>query len=146
MVDDDSFLVNSRKVFRTFVSKDDTISVTQVGDVLRVLGLTPTEAEIQKCCEQWTDPNARLKFEEFIPMYESLNKNHSTPSMQEFIEGMGNFDREGNGTIHVSELRHLLTNCGEPLNEGQFEQLFHGQADSGGNVYVSDFVRIIMEE
>lgn len=60
MVDDDSFLVNSRKVFRTFVSKDDTISVTQVGDVLRVLGLTPTEAEIQKCCEQWTDPSKLL--------------------------------------------------------------------------------------
>ncbi|KAE9553263.1 hypothetical protein FO519_003521 [Halicephalobus sp. NKZ332] len=143
---DDSFLTNSRKVFQTFVSKDETISVAQVGDVLRVLGLSPTEAEIQKCCEQWTDPNRRLTFEEFAPIYETLNKNASTPSIQEFIEGMANFDREGNGTIHVSELRHLLTNCGEPLNERQFEQLFNGQPDSGGNVYVSDFIRIIMEE
>ena len=57
---DDSFLVNSRKVFRTFVSKDDTISVHQVGDVLRVLGLTPTEAEIQKYCEQWTNSSKLL--------------------------------------------------------------------------------------
>jgi myosin light chain 6 len=114
-------------VFAYFDTRgDEKIAVSQVGEVLRALGQNPTEAEIHKCCEHWrdsgelggrTDTNrasteTRITFEEFLPIYQSINKTRTTHSVDEFIEGLSHFDKDGNGTINVAELRHLLTTLG----------------------------------
>ena len=53
----DDNLADCREIFCYFDSKgDEKINVAQVGDVLRALGQNPTEAEIRKCCENWSDP------------------------------------------------------------------------------------------
>ena len=123
----DDQLADCREIFCYFDSKgDEKINVAQVGDVLRALGQNPTEAEIQKCCEHWTDPgeshflnlsymkftDSRISFEEFVPIYQTVNKNRSSHSLDEFVEGLSHFDKDGNGTINVAELRHLLTTLG----------------------------------
>jgi Ca2+-binding EF-hand superfamily protein len=49
------------QIFCYFDSKgDEKINVKQIGDVLRALGQNPTEAEILKCSEHWTDPGSIL--------------------------------------------------------------------------------------
>ncbi len=54
---DDGQLADCREVFCYFDSRgDEKINVKQVGDVLRALGQNPTEAEIKKCCDHWSDP------------------------------------------------------------------------------------------
>ena len=91
---------------------DEKIAVRQVGDVLRALGQNPNEAEIRKCCENWTDQDTRISFEDFVPIYASVSKRPAQHSKEQFVEGLSHFDREGNGTIAVAELKHLLTTRG----------------------------------
>ncbi|CAJ0581091.1 unnamed protein product, partial [Mesorhabditis spiculigera] len=141
-------LSECREVFCYFDSKgDDRIQVTQVGDVLRALGQNPTDMEIQKCCAQWTDPDTRITFEDFVPILQSVNKNRDfgeKHSVDEFVEGLSHFDKEGSGLINVAELRHLLTTLGERLSDEEVDALLAGHNDAHGNVNIADFVRTVM--
>ncbi|KAI1701537.1 myosin-2 essential light chain [Ditylenchus destructor] len=142
----DEQLAECREIFCYFDTKgDEKINVKQVGDVLRSLGQNPTEAEIRQCCDHWTDSETRITFEEFVPIYQTVNKTRNTHSMDQFIEGLSHFDREGNGTIAVAELRHLLTTLGEKLNDEEVDQLLNGHEDANGYVNISDFVRTVIQ-
>ncbi|TKR77178.1 hypothetical protein L596_018197 [Steinernema carpocapsae] len=142
----DEQLSECREVFCYFDSKgDERIGVGQVGDVLRALGQNPTQEDIRKCCERWQSPDARISFEEFVPIYQTINKNRENHSLEEFVEGLSHFDKDGNGMINVAELRHLLTTLGERLSDEEVDQLLNGHEDSQGNVNIADFVRTIMQ-
>ncbi|CAK5067235.1 unnamed protein product [Meloidogyne enterolobii] len=160
----DDQLAECREIFCYFDSKgDEKINVKQVGklkkeevlfnckfkyllgDVLRALGQNPTEAEIQKCCENWTNPEARISFEEFVPIYQAVSKNSGQFTKEQFVEGLSHFDREGNGTIAVAELKHLLTTLGERLSDEEVEQLLAGhEVANGGYVNIESFVEAII--
>uniref|UniRef100_A0A0N5AGG1 EF-hand domain-containing protein n=1 Tax=Syphacia muris TaxID=451379 RepID=A0A0N5AGG1_9BILA len=127
-----------------FHKGDEKIAVSQVGDVLRALGQNPTDAEIRKCCAHWTDADLRITFEDFVPIYQQVNKNRENHTLEEFVDGLAHFDKEGNGFINVAELRHLLTTLGERLSDEEVDQLLSGHEDTQGNVNISDFVRAIM--
>uniref|UniRef100_A0A914S707 EF-hand domain-containing protein n=1 Tax=Parascaris equorum TaxID=6256 RepID=A0A914S707_PAREQ len=99
-------LSECREVFCYFDSKgDERIGVAQVGDVLRALGQNPTDAEIRKCCAHWTDPapfcyiymsmvtDTRITFEDFVPIYQSVNKSKESHTLEEFVEGLSHFDK-----------------------------------------------------
>lgn len=139
-------LSESREVFGYFDNRGDgRIGVGQVGDVLRALGQNPTEAEVGKCTEKWgRSGDERLSFEDFLPIYQTINKEKETHTPEEFIEGLSHFDKEGSGLINVAELRHLLTTLGERLSDEEVDQLLHGQEDSQGNVRIADFVHTIV--
>ncbi|EGT34781.1 hypothetical protein CAEBREN_02413 [Caenorhabditis brenneri] len=151
-------LADCREVFAYFDTKgDERISVQQVGDVLRALGQNPTEAEIHRCVSSF-ERDGRLTFEDFVPIFQSVSKNRyvffrflfnpycfsEKHTVEEFVEGLSHFDKEGNGMINVAELRHLLTTLGERLSDEDVDQLLNGHNDSHGNVNISDFVRAIM--
>jgi myosin light chain 6 len=55
----------------------------------------------------------RVSFEEFLPIYLSSQGKKEEGSMEDFIEGLKVFDKEGNGFINSAELRHVLTSLGE---------------------------------
>jgi myosin light chain 6 len=138
-------LCESREVFNYFDTKgDERIAVSQVGDVLRALGQNPTELDIRKYCQHWTDAEQRITFEEFLPIYQETYKNKEAHSVDEFVEGLSHFDKEGNGLINVAELRHLLTTLGERLSDEEVDQLLHSQEDSHGNVNIAEFVRTVI--
>ena len=139
-------LAESRDVFNYFDAKGDgRIGVGQVGDVLRALGQNPTEAEIAKCTGGWAkEADARLSFEDFLPIYQTVAKERHSHSSDDFIEGLSHFDKEGSGLINVAELRHLLTTLGERLSDDEVDQLLAGQEDSHGNVNIATFVQTVV--
>jgi len=58
----------------------------------------------------------RVSFEEFLPIYLSFRSKKQEGSMEDFIEGLRVFDKDGNGTINSAELRHVLTSLGKLLS------------------------------
>jgi len=48
-----------------------------------------------------------------LPIYQTVIKNREEHSLEEFVEGLSHFDKEGNGFISIAELRHLLTTLGK---------------------------------
>lgn len=55
----------------------------------------------------------RIGFEVFLPILQTISKNRSTDTAEDFIEGLRHFDKDGNGFISSAELRHLLTTLGK---------------------------------
>jgi len=136
-------LAEAREVFSYFDTRgDERIAVADVGNVLRALGQNPTEKEIQDFCVQWkNDPDIRITFEQFLPIYQNIIKMKPEIALEDFVEGLSHFDKEGTGFISVAELRHLLTTLGERMTEEDVDQLLQGQEDSQGNVNIAEFVR-----
>ena len=57
--------------------------------------------------------NKRVSFEEFLPIYLSCRQKKEQGTMEDFIEGLRVFDKDGNGFINSAELRHVLTSLGK---------------------------------
>jgi len=132
------------ETFSLFDNKGDSkIYAQQIGEVLRALGQNPTEAEVKKCGYH-NDPDARISFEMFLPIYNTVSKNRDTSTVEDFVEGFKVFDKEQNGTIHSAELRHLLTSLGERLTDDEVSELLAGQEDTHGNVNYEEFVKNVM--
>ena len=77
-----------REAFSLFDDRgDDKIPKQLFGEVVRALGLNPTEAQIKSTIQNLkTD---RISFQEFTPLYDSLAKKKDTHmSESELIEGM----------------------------------------------------------
>ncbi|KAL3319003.1 myosin, light chain 1, alkali [Cichlidogyrus casuarinus] len=145
-----------QNVFNVFDNRGDgMIEAKYIGEIVRALGLTPTESEIRKCGFQ-TDPSlfpvsvfficadSRINFETFIPIYQTLSKDQKTLREDEFIEGFRVFDKDANGFITAAELRHLLTALGEGLRDDQVDELLAGLENGQGLVSYDSFVKRIM--
>ena len=82
---------------------------TKVGEVLRALGTNPTEAEVHRLCQDYMKKDDRISFDTFLPILQSVSSKKITDTVEDFVEGLRHFDKDGNGFITSAELRHLLT-------------------------------------
>ncbi|CAF0942529.1 unnamed protein product [Didymodactylos carnosus] len=133
-----------REAFSLFDDRgDDRIPKQLFGEVVRALGLNPSEANIKSTIQGIKAD--RISFEEFIPLYNSLEKKRDNMNEDELIEGLKVFDKEQNGLMSSAELRHLLTNLGERLNDDEVEQLLMGIEDKNGNVNYEEWIRKLLK-
>ncbi|XP_069120467.1 myosin-2 essential light chain-like [Argopecten irradians] len=133
-----------QEVFNIFDSKGDgKIAASQLGDVLRALGQNPTEHEVKKCGYS-NNPDARVSFEVFIPILQTISKNRDQATLEDYIEGLKMFDKDQNGFITSAELRHILTSLGDRMTDDDCDQLFQGQEDAQGNVNYEEFIKMVM--
>ena len=117
--------------------------INQVGEVLRALNTNPTEAEVYRLVQD-QKADGRISFETFLPILQTVSSKKLTDTVEDFIEGLRHFDKDGNGFITSAELRHLLTSLGEKMSEEDVENLIHGQEDSSGNINYEQFVRMVL--
>jgi len=91
-------------------------------------------------------PDTRVTFEMFLPMLQDVSSKPIRDTVDDFVEGLKHFDKEGNGLISAVELRHLLTGLGEKMSEEEVELLIHGKEDSQGNINYEDFVKMVLAQ
>ena len=76
---------------------------------MRALGTNPTEAEVHRLCQDYMKKDDRISFDTFLPILQSVSSKKITDTVEDFVEGLRHFDKDGNGFITSAELRHLLT-------------------------------------
>ena len=124
---------------------DGTITVLELGSIMRSLGQTPSDAELQELIDEIdADKNGTIDFNEFVTMM-SKKATH-TNSESELIEAFKVFDKDGNGFITAQELRHVMTNLGEKITQEEADEMI-GEADldGDGRIDYEEFVKMMIE-
>eukprot|EP01083_Nonionella_stella_P263807 895707_1 len=110
---------------------DGTITVKELGTVVRSLGQNPTPAELRNLINQVdADGNGTIDFPEFAILMARTVRNNDLE--QELKEAYQVFDKDGNGFISAYELRHVLTNLGEKLTDDEVYEMIR-EADFDGD-------------
>jgi len=136
-----------KEVFNLFDDVGDgKIDGTQIGTVARALGLKPTQAQVTKAAGQEFKRTGekRFSFEEFLPIYEQLQKEKEVGTFADFMEGLRVFDKEESGKILVAELRHALLALGERLTVEEADEIVAGIEDAEGMVNYESFIKKVM--
>lgn len=95
---------------------DGSISVVELGTVMRNMGQNPTEDELQRMIlEVDADGNGLIDFAEFVTLM--ARKMNNTDKDAEIREAFNVFDKDGSGKISSDELRQIMKSLGEDLTE-----------------------------
>jgi calmodulin len=115
------------------LQKEGKIPKASVPTALRAAGLNPSEEKIKEIMQTATD----LDF----AGYEALVTRHDdkTDTPEAVKEAFRVFDKDMNGTVSVSEFRHIMTTMGEKYTEEEFRDLIQG-FDNNGVIHYEKFV------
>jgi calmodulin len=127
-------------------NKDGYITIKELGEIMKNLGQTPTEAELTDMINEVDiDGNGNIDFKEFIGLM--ARKMRDTDTEEELIEAFKVFDRDGNGLISATELKHVMLSLGEKITDEEVDEMIK-EADIDGDGYINyeEFVRMIINK
>lgn len=126
---------------------DGYISSKELGIVMRSLGQNPTEAELLDMINEVDyDGNGTIDFGEFLFMMARQMKNPADEEL-ELRESFKVFDKNGDGYISASELRHVMTTLGEKLTDDEVDEMIReADIDGDGQVNYEEFVKMMMSK
>eukprot|EP01097_Dermamoeba_algensis_P004190 TRINITY_DN2775_c0_g1_i1.p1 TRINITY_DN2775_c0_g1~~TRINITY_DN2775_c0_g1_i1.p1 ORF type:complete len:154 (-),score=49.37 TRINITY_DN2775_c0_g1_i1:105-566(-) len=126
---------------------DGKISTKQIGNVMRALGLSPSEADLSQLITdaEKTYKDGNINFDALLKIVGP--KMNTAMTEDQVIEAFRAFDKDGNGQIPAHELRHYMANIGEKLNEEELEDLKRemSQKEKNGLVNYPEMIRYMME-
>jgi calmodulin len=133
-----------REEFNIF-DKDSSgsISATELGSVLRSLGIQIPESEINKMLSDADiDHSGQIDFKEFLAM---MNAKMTVPySDAEIVEAFKAFDADHSGFVSAEELSTALACLGpENFSQEEIEELLaSADKDGDGNLDYEEFVKL----
>ncbi|KAI0988913.1 hypothetical protein GJ496_000685 [Pomphorhynchus laevis] len=140
----------ARQVFEVFdKTYSKKVDAFYIGDMLRALGLAPTQAMCEKH-EQTKKPGEKsITFEEFLPIYSEFYKmpNDLFGTYEDFMEGLKLFDKESNGMMSLAELSQVLVGMAEKLPIDQVEEIVRStntKEDADGLFNYEQFVQKVL--
>jgi len=125
---------------------DGQITTKELGTVMRSLGQSPTDSELQDMISEVdTDRNGTIEFDEFLILMHKKMRESDTE--EEIREAFKVFDKDGNGYISASELRQVMANLGEKLTDEEVEEMIReADADGDGQVNYEEFVQMMLKK
>lgn len=132
-----------QEAFTMHCNPDNTIPINKLGWVVRSIGRAPTESQLRTLITEFENRGKKtLTLQEVDAI---LTKYEFAPESSDNLrEAFRIFDKDGNGMISASELRHILCNLGEKLNDEEVDEMMR-EADLNGDglVNYNEFVRIM---
>ncbi len=101
---------------------------------MRSIGEAPTDAEIQAIMKDIdANKDGTIDFNEFLSLMSRRSKvSGATMEQDELRHVFRVFDKDGNGTINLEELKTVMKNLGEGLSDEEC-RLMIKEADADGN-------------
>jgi calmodulin len=134
-----------RHVFELFDKNGDgSIDANEIGQVMRSLGLNPTNKEVADLiAEVDKNGNQRLDFQEFVAF---MSKHwHERDQEAELREAFRLFDRDNSGYITINELKQVMLNMGEKLNQEELEDMMReADVNRDGKLDYQEFVQKLL--
>ncbi|XP_041361540.1 neo-calmodulin-like isoform X2 [Gigantopelta aegis] len=121
---------------------DGQICLEELGKVIRALGFNPTEKQIKEVAKELDkDGSGTCTFEDFKQLMKE-----KPPSKEDFADEMLRafkiFDKDGNNFIEPDELRHVMTQLGEPLTDEQVNLMIQcADLNKDGKLDYQEFVK-----
>ncbi|XP_069118629.1 uncharacterized protein [Argopecten irradians] len=141
----DSQLREVKEAFSLFdLNGDGRVTTKDLGSLVRSLGINPSEVEVKQMArEADIDGTGKIEYREFVAMFTRHANNVSTE--EEIIDAFRVFDKEGNGYISAAELRHVMLNLGEKLQEEEVNDMIREADLSGdGHINYQEFAKVLI--
>ena len=104
--------------------KDGKITLLELANVMRSLNMDPTEEELKEMIDEVDlDGNGEIDFEEFVTLMNRRSKETDTEEV--IINAFKVFDIEGNGLLSITDMRHIMINMTENVNEDELDENFN---------------------
>ena len=100
---------------------DKSISINEVGLLLRALGIFISESDIEKIKSKYGGKNGLVTYDEFVKIYKKRLKTNLTSN--DLYDAFKYFDENESGKINLEQIKHGLMTLGEPLSEEEFKIL-----------------------
>jgi calmodulin len=134
-----------RQAFEMFdKDKDGSITAKELAMVMRSLNQEPNDSDLEEMINDVDENgNGKIEFDEFVNLMHRRNK--ETDTEEEVINAFKVFDKEGNGNISTTELRHIMTTLGDKITEEEIDEMLR-EADIDGDGFINyeEFVRMMM--
>ena len=112
---------------------DKSISINEVGLLLRALGIFISEKDIEQLKSKLGNEGELVSYDEFKKIYKKKLKTNL--SSNDLIDALKYFDEGENGKINLEQIKHGLMTLGEPLSEEEFKILEDElEFDEDGNI------------
>lgn len=139
-------LTTLRRKFHSFDQNGDgRLSVSELGNVLRSLGLNPTECEIKEAMQAADiNGNGYIDSDEYISLLKSYLKDRS--EIERELKTAFKLFSKGTGELKLNQLKKALIHLGEKLTEEDVEELFDEMdANEDGVIDIDEFVSRLCE-
>ncbi|XP_062554494.1 calmodulin-beta-like [Armigeres subalbatus] len=130
-----------RKMFEMFDKNGDgSITTSELGSVVRALGMNPSIAEIEQMIHEVDlDGSGSIEMNEFLVLMARKSREDST--QEELRDAFKIFDKDGDGFLTVDELSAVMKNFGERLSDDELADLLdEADIDGDGKINYEEFV------
>jgi len=123
-------------------NKDGRVNAKELQELMRYMGNIYADGEIMDLMRQFGGGDS-VDLNGFLNM---MSKTSADGNVDDIIMAFRVFDKDGNGTISITELRFVMTCLGDKLEDELVEAMLN-QADPAGtsSVYYESFVRNMMK-
>ncbi|KAF8008140.1 hypothetical protein BT93_K1970 [Corymbia citriodora subsp. variegata] len=124
---------------------DGSITLEEFAEIIQLLDRSPSEKELQDMIDKATtaDGNRAIEFAKLLGSMTNDIK-EATDEEEELKEAFKVFDKDQDGYISPSELRHVMINLGEKLTEEEVQQMIsEADMDGDGQVDFEEFVKLM---
>ena len=130
-----------RRAFDTIAENHPSkvVGVSDLGEILRLLGFSPDELEIQDIIDDMNiSRDEKLTFDAFMTI---MIRKFSDIQIRQVFKV---FDADCDGVINIHELRATMERLGEKLSDGDlYEMIKDADVDGDGLINYDDFSKIM---
>ncbi|OCK82040.1 EF-hand [Lepidopterella palustris CBS 459.81] len=135
---------NYREAFQLYDKRGSgRVNINDLGDLLRACGQNPTLAEIADL--ERSIGSADFDFEAFSRVLNRPGGFREPGDIDEYIRGFQVFDKDNSGFVGVGQIKYILTNLGEKMDDNEVNELLKSVDISGGEVNYREFVKMVLD-